>query len=399
MRFLKVMLPAVLLVSMLPASDGKSCCKADTVKEKVAAPACHDEKVATSSPEQTAPVQQKGSLPNVMLVDQDGRSLRLYDDLIKDATVAVNFIFTSCRTICPPMGAQFAAIEKLLAERKNSEIRLISISIDPINDTPQRLKEWRDQFHGGENWTLLTGKPDLVETALKAMEVYTAEKTDHSPFVLLGNDRTGQWLRTSGFASPEEILTSLNKLKEKPQQLPEGTEPDIKTMADPAPLGRAHAWFGDVVLRDQNNQEHRLYSDLMKGKTVLVNPFFSTCKGVCPPLMRTVKSLQDHLGDRLGKDVYILSISVDPLTDTPQKLAAYAASMEAAPGWFFLTGDKKNVDTALYKFGHYTDTPAAHSNLIVMGNEATGLWKKVIGLAPSDQVIRSLNSILTDKDS
>ena len=368
---------SLLAVGSLIAQEKKSCCNAGI---KTHAPDAAEESAGNT----------KTQLPNVALLDQDGNAVHLYDDLVKDQVVAFNFIFTSCTTICPPMGAQFAGLEKRLGEKAGKDIRLISVSIDPVNDTPERLKAWRGQFKGGPGWTLLTGKPDRIESALKAMQVYTAEKNDHAPFVLLGNDKTSQWQRLNGLASPDEIMEALDKIAQ-----PAGKKSAANKTA--VPKSKAATYFTDILLKDQHGKERKLYTDLMQGKVVLIHPFFSTCKSVCPPIMKSVQRIQNHLGDQLGNQVHILSISVDPLIDTPTKLATYAEALEAKKGWFFLTGDPDNVAKALQKFGQYSDNPEGHSNVIIIGNEPTGLWKKVMGLAPANKIIASLDSVLEDK--
>ena len=163
------------------------------------------------------------------------------------------------------------------------------------------------------------------------------------------------------------------------------------------PLSPARKYFSDVELVDQDGQTHRFYSDLLQGKTVVIEAFFTSCTGSCPVLGQKLAGLQEWLGDRLGKDVYLLSFTVDPQHDTPARLKQYASQLGARPGWYFLTGKKENVDWALYKVGHYVEQKEDHSNLLIMGNEATGLWKKVFGLAPSADLIRSLDGVLHDR--
>jgi len=163
------------------------------------------------------------------------------------------------------------------------------------------------------------------------------------------------------------------------------------------PVSPAHKYFGDVELVDQDGRSHRLYSDLLEGKIVVAAAFFTSCTTSCPILAQRMAAVQERLGDRLGKDVYLLSFSVDPQTDTPARLKQYAERLGARPGWFFLTGSKTNVDWALYKLGAYTEPTEAHSNLLILGNEPAGEWKKVFGLAPAEDLLRSLDAVLRDR--
>ncbi|MEJ7618973.1 MAG: SCO family protein, partial [Pyrinomonadaceae bacterium] len=105
------------------------------------------------------------------------------------------------------------------------------------------------------------------------------------------------------------------------------------------------------------------------------------------------------LGDKLGTDVHLISISVDPVTDTPPKLKEYARRFHAKPGWYFLTGKKENVDAALYKLGQYVKAREAHTNIIIIGNETTGLWKKALGVARAPELIKVLESVIQDKEA
>lgn len=159
----------------------------------------------------------------------------------------------------------------------------------------------------------------------------------------------------------------------------------------------AQKYFTDVELINQNGEKMRFYSDLLKGRVVIINSFFATCQGSCLPLNRNLEKVQDALGDHIGKDVYIISISVDPTVDTPGNLKAYAAKLHARPGWYFLTGEKRNVDFALNKLGQYVDDKQDHLNIFIIGNERTGLWKKAFGLAKSDELVKVVESVLNDR--
>lgn len=161
----------------------------------------------------------------------------------------------------------------------------------------------------------------------------------------------------------------------------------------------AHKYFTDVVLVNQNGVKMRFYTDLLQGKVVIINSFFATCQGSCLPMSRNLEKVQESLGDRVGKDVHIISISVDPAVDTPQTLNAYAKKLHARPGWYFLTGDKQNVDFALKKLGQFVDNKQDHLNIFIIGNERTGLWKKAFGLAKSDELVKVVESVLNDQPS
>jgi protein SCO1 len=143
------------------------------------------------------------SIPDVELLDQDGRKVHFYSDLVKGKIVAINFIFTTCTTICPPMGAIFARVQK---EMGNRDVRFISISVDPVADTPERLKAWGAKFEAGPGWTFVTGEKQKINQLLQALAAATARPGDHSPTIIIGNDAMGQWTRAYGLARPSQIV-------------------------------------------------------------------------------------------------------------------------------------------------------------------------------------------------
>jgi protein SCO1/2 len=159
----------------------------------------------------------------------------------------------------------------------------------------------------------------------------------------------------------------------------------------------AKSYFTDVVLVNQDGKEMRLYSDLLKGKTVIIIPFFTSCTGVCPVMNKNLASIQQSLGERLGRDAHIISISVDPVVDTVPRLKEYAGRFNAKPGWYFLSGKKENVDFALRKLGQYVEVRDDHSNIMIIGNEPTGLWKKAFSLGKVEELIMIVDSVLSDK--
>ncbi|MBV9033791.1 MAG: SCO family protein [Acidobacteriaceae bacterium] len=160
----------------------------------------------------------------------------------------------------------------------------------------------------------------------------------------------------------------------------------------------AQEYFTDVRLITQNGDSVRLYSDLLKAKVVVINAFFGTCTGSCPKMSGILSGLQDRLGDHLGKDVWFLSFSVDPETDTPEKLKEYADRFHAKPGWLFLTGKKENVDFALFKLGQKVARKEDHLTLFIIGNDKTGLWKKVFALSSTAESLQAVvESVLNDK--
>jgi protein SCO1 len=151
-------------------------------------------------------------IPDVALLDQDGRPVHFYRDLVAGRVVAIDFVFTSCTTICPVLGANFGQLRRLLGDRAGRDIRLISVSIDPARDTPARLRAWARRFGAGPGWTLVAGERDEVIRLLKALGLYTPDVTTHTPLVLVGDDARGEWTRTSGLVAPAALLEVIDQV-------------------------------------------------------------------------------------------------------------------------------------------------------------------------------------------
>ena len=149
-------------------------------------------------------------IPDVKLFNQHGEEVNFYSDLIKNKIVAINFIFTRCGMTCPLLGYKFGRLQKSLGERVGSEVYLISVSIDPVNDTPEKLKAWSEPFNKGEGWTQVTGSKQNVDYLLKALEAFAPDTEDHSTMVLMGDESQGEWKRLDGLSSAETLKTALS---------------------------------------------------------------------------------------------------------------------------------------------------------------------------------------------
>ena len=171
----------------------------------------HDEAVTEPVAVSNVVHATKMHIPDVELLDQNGRKIHFYTDLVKDKTVVINFIFTTCTTICPPLGATFARVQKELGDKVGRDVRFISISVDPATDTPERLKAWGAKFHAGDGWTFVTGDKPKVDELLNALGASSARREDHSPTVLIGNDAHGTWTRTYGLAKTSEIIELIDR--------------------------------------------------------------------------------------------------------------------------------------------------------------------------------------------
>ncbi len=318
------------------------------------------------------------AIPDAPVIDQNGTALRFHTDLVKDNLVVVNFIFTSCTTICSPMGANFGALQKTLGEESN--VRLISVSLDPATDTPARLRSWSARFGAKDGWTLVTGSREEIERLLKAFGVYTGDKINPAPVLLVGDGARNRWTRGNGLLAPQKIAGMIETMR-----------------SSNTPASSAKSYFGDIVLTNQYGKSVQLYDDLLKDKTVVINSFFATCSGSSPVMGGSFAAIQKHFADRVGKDLVLISITVDPATDTPERLLAYAQNMKARPGWYFLTGSPASVEHALRKLGQAVAEKESHKNIFLVGNLQTGLWKKAFGLAKSEDLVKVVETVLNDR--
>jgi len=138
-------------------------------------------------------------------------------------------------------------------------------------------------------------------------------------------------------------------------------------------------YFTDLPLLTQDGKAVRFYTDVLRGRLVLISFIYTNCTEICPILMHNLVDVQEKLGARFGKDVFFVSISVDPEDDTPEELKKYAERYEAKPGWTFLTGKKENVDWVIYKLGQYTPDFEDHSMTFLLGDVKNARWAKLKG--------------------
>jgi protein SCO1 len=311
---------------------------------------------------------QESGIADVSVKTHEQGDARFYTDLVKGRRVAINFIFTSCTTVCPLMGVRFAQLQPLLPP----DVSLISVSIDPANDTPEKLAAFASKVGAKPGWTLITGAKPEIDTLLQSLGSNVADPASHTPLILVVDDRGA---------------------KPKVERVDGLTDPKVLAKMFEAPSAK---YFGGLDLVDQDGHATDLYS-LMKGRTIVMHSFFASCAGSCPVMTRTLNAIQDRFADRLGKDLVLVSLTVDPKNDTPAKLKSYAEDTKAGAGRYFLTGTKEQVDAALKRIGQSTESPEQHANLIIVGNERTGLWKKTFGLAKSEEIVEIVRGVLEDR--
>lgn len=143
-------------------------------------------------------------IPDVQLIDEDGEVVALRGLLESEQPVALNFIFTTCTTICPVMTVTFAHMQRQLGVASD-QLQLISVSIDPEYDRPAVLKAYAKQFQAEDNWTFLTGDGNDIANVLRSFDSYTGSKMNHQPVTLLHSPRDEGWIRIDGLANGESL--------------------------------------------------------------------------------------------------------------------------------------------------------------------------------------------------
>lgn len=172
----------------------------------------HMQTTKTTAPVPAPVVTKAPTIPDVVVMDQDNHKLHFYRDLVQGKTVAINFIFTTCTTICPPLTANFARIQKTLLQQGKKDLHLISVSVDPENDTPERLKNYAAMFHAQPGWTFVTGDRADMEKIWKAFNIYIGSKQDHPPTVAIGNDEQRTWTYASGLTSADKLMSVITPM-------------------------------------------------------------------------------------------------------------------------------------------------------------------------------------------
>ncbi|EYF00437.1 SCO family protein [Chondromyces apiculatus] len=161
---------------------------------------------APTPPEPTVRVSPvKGVVvPDDALVDQDGKPTRL-SELARDRVLVVNFVFTACTTICAPMTRIFSKLQADLGDKLERDVRLVSISLDPAVDTPERLTRFAEPYGRQRGWSFLTGSRERVLRVLDALGGRVAEPALHTPVTLIGSASRGSWVRVDGIAPPSRL--------------------------------------------------------------------------------------------------------------------------------------------------------------------------------------------------
>jgi protein SCO1/2 len=157
-------------------------------------------------------------LPNPQLVDQHGRRVRFYDDLVADRTVVIQFMYTRCEGACPAATSTLVAAQRELAELMGRDVFFVSISIDPARDTQGDLAAYADAHGVGDGWTFVTGAPADIEALRRALGAYDLDpevdkqRSNHSAMLVVGNDRKDRWTMVSGLSTATAVARAIRRV-------------------------------------------------------------------------------------------------------------------------------------------------------------------------------------------
>ncbi|MBR0793709.1 SCO family protein [Bradyrhizobium manausense] len=152
-------------------------------------------------------------------------------------------------------------------------------------------------------------------------------------------------------------------------------------------------YIPNTVVRTQDGNSVRFYDDLIKGKIVIISFIYTSCTDICPLTTARLSQLEDKLGDAVGRDVFMISMTVDPKRDTPARLKEFSSAFQTGPGWTFVTGDADDIRAINYKFGDRSEILSEHRNEIVLGNDATGEWQRDSAFGDLNRLVMTIRGM------
>jgi protein SCO1 len=163
-----------------------------------------------------------------------------------------------------------------------------------------------------------------------------------------------------------------------------------------AASGPRAGYFPNTIVQTHDGKKLRFYDDVVRGKVVVFNMMYSVCTGICPGNTANLLQVQQALGNRLGKDIFMVSMTLQPAFDTPKALQDYVKSYSIQPGWTFLTGQPHEMGVIRRKLGFFNDDPkidsdlANHTGMVRIGNETLDRWFMMPALSAPKQIARAI---------
>ena len=155
------------------------------------------------------------------LMTSRGEEVEFFSDVLKDRVVLINFFFTHCADSCPLQSSKLSEVQALLGGLPERDVHLVSISVDPERDTPEEIKKYAEHFNAGEAWTFLTGKKEDVDAVVRRLGQLTPTAQAHTTLFILGNVRTGHWIKLHPDATPANIAAHLRTLASEVSPMPD----------------------------------------------------------------------------------------------------------------------------------------------------------------------------------
>jgi len=160
---------------------------------------------------------------------------------------------------------------------------------------------------------------------------------------------------------------------------------------------KARRFFTDLEVIDQNGNKQRFYSDVLKGRVVLINFIFTNCEFACPMLAQRLKQTRSLMVPSIKDEVWYVSISVDPERDTPEAMKQFAERQGVDESrWIFLTGDSQNINTIIQKLGQWTPDIESHTTLMLAGNTITRHWTRVLPMVPPEGIAQQMRALVEE---
>ena len=153
------------------------------------------------------------NLHDLELVDKEGNPVLFKSGVVKDRMVVINFIYTTCKNVCPIQSSIFEFLQEQVKDRLKKDMLLISITIDPLVDVPERLQEYSAKYHAGPGWVWLTGKKANVDQVLLGLGAYSSDVFEHQNTILVGDGFHGRWTRFYGFPNIEQLTSKIKELE------------------------------------------------------------------------------------------------------------------------------------------------------------------------------------------
>jgi protein SCO1/2 len=172
----------------------------------------HEAHAAQPAAEAAAPPR----IPDVDCLDQNGKRLRFHSDLVKGKVVVISFIFTRCTAMCPIIGEGVARLQTALGDRAGRDVQLISVSTDPVTDTPEKLKAWGARLKAKDGWTMVTGEKAEMDRLLKVLTGGVSGNKTHEPLLLIGNEAKNVWAEAYAYESPAKLIQQIDRVAATP---------------------------------------------------------------------------------------------------------------------------------------------------------------------------------------